>query len=169
MKPALLKAEALAQIVCGSLLSIIFASMVVVGGIQVFGRFLFNFTPSWAEEFQRYGQAWLVFLAIPFAYARAFHIAMTFLTKRLPLGVRRSLAVLVDLSWAGLGLILVMTGARIMSLGMIQKSPGMGASMALVYSVIVISGTYTTLLALRRLVIRDDVREEHTLEEEEAL
>lgn len=143
-----------AQTICGALLAIIFLSMVIVGGLEVTNRSLFSFSLSWSEEFQRYGQAWLVFLSIPFAYSRAYHIGMNFLADRFSAGARYALALSIDIAWAGLGVIMIVSGYRIVTLGWIQKSAGMGVSMAAVYSVIIISGAYMLILAARRLIER---------------
>ena len=59
-----------------------FLLIVIVGSLQVFNRFVLNMSLSWSEEFQRYGQIWIVFLGIPVAYRRGVHIGMELLSDR---------------------------------------------------------------------------------------
>jgi TRAP-type C4-dicarboxylate transport system permease large subunit len=52
----------------------IFAAMVVIGGLQVFHRFVLNSSLGWSEEAQVFGHIWIVFLGIPIAYRRGAHL-----------------------------------------------------------------------------------------------
>ena len=57
-------------------LFLIFLAFTIVGGLQVFNRFVLGLPLSWSEEFQKFGHIWMVFLAIPVAYRRGAHIGM---------------------------------------------------------------------------------------------
>jgi len=136
----------------GWALAAIFGAIVAVGGLQVFNRFVFNISLSWSEEFQRFGQAWLVFLGVALAYSRGLHIGTKFFLARLPLRVQRTVGFAIHATWLVVGIVFIVSGWRIMSVGARQLSAGMEISMGYVYAVIVISGIYIMLLALSRLV-----------------
>ena len=46
-------------------LFLIFLAFTLVGGLQVFNRFVLGLPLSWSEEFQKFGHIWMVMLAIP--------------------------------------------------------------------------------------------------------
>lgn len=144
--------ESGSRVICGAAIAALFGAMVLVGGLQIFNRFVLNASLSWSEEFQRYSQAWLVFLAVPLAYSRGMHIGMEFLSGRLPGLVRIALSALIDLTWAALGVVLLVSGSHIVSMGTYQHSSGLGLPMAYVHSAIVISGGYILFIAIVRLL-----------------
>lgn len=145
-----------------ALIVLLFAAIVLVGGLQVICRYGFNASLSWSEELQRYGLIWMVFLALVAGYRRGAHIGMTFLLERLPRGLRAPIGWGIDLLWLGLGLAMVgytagyqsaagMTFLRSVSR---QSSAGMGVRMDLVYACIVVGGVYLALAALHHLLGR---------------
>jgi len=70
--------------------------LLVVGG-QVFSRYVLNHSLFWSEELARYLFIYLVFLGAAIVLRRNGHIQVSFFVERLPPGVRRAIAVLVDL------------------------------------------------------------------------
>jgi TRAP-type transport system small permease protein len=138
--------------ICGMALSAIFAAIVIVGGLQVFNRFVLNISLSWSEEFQRFGQAWLVFVGVALAYSRGMHIGTRYFLNALPASVQKTVTIAIHATWCAVGIVFIVSGWRIVTVSANQESPGMGISMGYVYSVIVISGVYILLLGLSRLV-----------------
>lgn len=151
MHPAFLRVGLLFERAWQAALIIVLFAVVIVGGLQVFNRFVFNVSLSWSEEFQRYGQAWLVFLGIPVAYAKAMHIGTDFFVKKLPPAAQRLIARMIDAVWIAVGIVFMVSGYRIMTVGMNQYSPGLGLSMGIVYSIIVVSGVYIAVMGAIRL------------------
>lgn len=137
-----------------SLLAAIVAAMVVVGAVQVFGRYALNSSLSWTEEFQRFCHIWLVVLAIPVGYNRASHIGMEVLSKKLPARAQRALAVIVDAAWFVLGAAVTVSTARLLSAAKFQTSAGLGLRMDWVYSGIAAGGVYLAVSAARNLARR---------------
>jgi TRAP-type C4-dicarboxylate transport system permease small subunit len=45
-----------------ALIATLFFAIVVIGGLQVFNRFVLNQSLSWSEEFMVYANVWMVFL-----------------------------------------------------------------------------------------------------------
>lgn len=154
MRSAFVSLEAACQKVFGVALVVVFAAIVIVGGLQVFNRFVLNMSLSWSEEFQRFGQAWLVFLGVPLAYSKAMNIGSAFFIQRLPEIVRKILVILIDLTWLTIGAVLIVTGIRIVRVNANQLSAGMDISMAIVYSIVIVSGIYIALIAITRLVTK---------------
>ncbi len=145
-----------------ALIILLFAVIVLVGGMQVLSRYGFNASLSWSEELQRYGLIWMVFLALVAGYRRSSHIGMGLLLEKLPQAVQRFMGWFIDLLWLGLGLAMVVyTAAYQSAAGMTflksvsrQSSAGMGLRMDIVYACIVIGGAYLVLAALYNLLRR---------------
>jgi len=133
------------------IITVIFSLMVLVGGMQVFYRYVLRNSLSWSEEFQKYMHIWLIFLAIPLAYKKGAHIGMNIMFNKLPQKVQFILAVLIDVLWFGLGVVMVFYTTRIMKVAKLQTSPGLGLRMDLVYSCIIIGGVYLCLIALHKI------------------
>ena len=133
------------------IITVIFSLMVLVGGMQVFYRYVLRNSLSWSEEFQKYMHIWLIFLAIPLAYKKGAHIGMNIVFDKLPQKVRSFLTVLTDVMWFGLGIIMVLYTTSIMKVAKSQTSPGLGLRMDLVYSCIIIGGVYLCLIALHEI------------------
>jgi TRAP-type transport system small permease protein len=145
-----------------TLIVVLFAAIVLVGGLQVLCRYGFNASLSWSEELQRYGLIWIVFLALVVGYRRGAHIGMGLLLEKMPRVVQRPMGWFIDLLWLALGLAMVVFTAGyksaagmtfITSVGR-QSSAGMGVRMDIVYGCIVIGGAYLTLAAVHNLLRR---------------
>ncbi len=140
----------------------LFAAIVLVGGLQVVCRYAFNASLSWSEELQRYGLIWIVFLAMVVGYRRGAHIGMSLFLEKLPRFVQRPMGWLIDMLWLVLGLALVVfTAAYKSAAGLTflqsvsrQSSAGMSLRMDIVYACIVVGGAYLTLAALHNLLRR---------------
>lgn len=140
----------------------LFAMIVLVGGLQVFCRYLLNASLSWSEELQRYGLIWMVFLALVIGYRRGAHIGMNLVLLKLPRFIQVPMAWMVDLLWLGLGVAMVVytavyqTGAGLTFLRSVsrQSSAGLGLRMDIIYACIVVGGVYLTLSAVHALVCR---------------
>ena len=130
---------------------VLFSAILMVGGMQVFNRFVFGQPSSWSEEFQTFGFIWLVFFAVPVAYRRGTHIGMDTFSSRMPHRVRAWVAVLAELMWLGLAVAIAGFAAVIMGPTQFQRSPGLDLRMDWVYAGLVIGGCYLAWLAVGRL------------------
>ncbi len=137
-----------------ALIFILFAAMVVVGGLQVFNRFVLNQSLSWSEEFQKYAHIWIIFLTIPVGYNRASHIGMRLLVDKLPARLRKILIYVNDLLWLALGASVVVFTLHIMRVARFQTSSSLRLRMDYVYFGLVLGGSYLILSALRKIVGR---------------
>ena len=145
-----------------ALIVLLFAVIVLTGGLQVLCRYVLNASLSWSEELQRYGLIWMVFLALVAGYRRSSHIGMSLFLEKLPRAVQRPMGWFIDLLWLGLGVAMVFyTAAYKSAAGMTflksvsrQSSAGLGLRMDIVYACIVIGGAYLVLAALHNLLRR---------------
>ena len=132
-------------------LFLIFLVFTLVGGLQIFNRFVLGLPLSWSEEFQKFGHIWMVFLAIPVAYRRGAHIGMDMVYQLLPKGPQKAIQLAVELMWLWLAFALIKYTLAIMVVAKNQDSPGLGLRMDYVYVGLVIGSAYLALVALRRL------------------
>ena len=132
------------------LIFVLFFLIVIVGGMQVFNRFVLNQSLSWSEEFMVYAHIWIVFLAIPVAYNRGSHIGMNLFVKDLPPKTQTVMTLAVDLMWLLLASAIVFYTTVVMGVASNQTSPALGLRMDRAYLSLVIGGSYLGLLALRK-------------------
>lgn len=134
-----------------ALVVVIFGAMIVVGAAQVFNRYFLNASLSWSEEFQRYGQIWLVFLAIPVAYRRGMHMGIEGLRNFMGDTGRRWLMRTIDILWLVLGGAIALGTFQFMGRLATQRSAGLGLPMNWVYAGILIGACYMIFIGVRRL------------------
>ncbi len=132
-------------------LFLIFLAFTLVGGLQVFNRFVLGLPLSWSEEFQKFGHIWMVMLAIPVAYRRGAHLGMDMLLRLFPAPARRVVGFLTEALWLILAVAIGWYTLAIMQIARHQDSPGLGIPMDRVYSGMVIGSLYLAFVALRRL------------------
>jgi len=133
------------------LIFVLFFLIVIVGGMQVFNRFVLNQSLSWSEEFMVYANIWMVFLAVPVAYNRGSHIGMNLFVKGLPPRGQLILALAVDSMWVVLAAAIVFYASVVMGVASNQNSPALGLRMDRAYLSLVVGGAYLGLLALRKV------------------
>jgi TRAP-type C4-dicarboxylate transport system permease small subunit len=132
-------------------LFLIFLAFTLVGGLQVFNRFVLGLPLSWSEEFQKFGHIWMVMLAIPVAYRRGAHLGMDMLLRLLPRAAQRIVGLLTEVLWLVLALAIGRYTLVIMQVAKNQDSPGLGIPMDYVYVGMVIGSVYLAFVAFRRL------------------
>lgn len=118
---------------------------------QVVARYVFGSPPSWTEELARYLQVWLVMLASPVCLARGMHLAVDYISPRLPSGPRRGLRILVATLVGIFSLLLTVYGFQLLRVASIQVSPALQISMVWAYLVIPVSGALMTLVSVRSI------------------
>ena len=96
---------------------------------QVGARYLFGSPPSWTEELARFLQVWLVLLASPVCLRRGMHLAVDYVSPRLPPGARVALRTGVLLISAVFCLTFAVYGTRLLAVADLQTSPALGISM----------------------------------------
>ncbi len=133
------------------LIAALFFAIVIVGGMQVFNRFVLNQSLSWSEEFMVYANVWMVFLAIPVAYRRGSHIGMNLFVKGLPPRAQLGMMLAIDTLWLVLAAGIVVYAVVVMGVASHQNSPAMGLRMDRVYLSLVVGWSFMILLSLRKI------------------
>src|SRR6266850_1894956 len=84
-----------------ALAAAIFGLIVCIALIQVFCRYVINYSLSWSEEAQIFGHIWIVFLGIPIAYRRGAHLYIETFCDKLPPGPRSVFNLLLAIALVG--------------------------------------------------------------------
>ena len=134
-----------------SAIVIIFASLIIVGGMQVFNRFVLNASLSWSEEFQKFAHIWLVYFAIPVAYNRGSHIGVDLLQKLMPGKLRWLMLFVTDLLWLCLASAVIFFTYKVMQVARFQTAPGLGITFDYAYLGLVIGGCYLFFVVTRHI------------------
>lgn len=132
-------------------LFVIFLVFTLVGGLQVFNRFVLNLPLSWSEEFQKFGHIWMVMIAIPVAYRRGAHLGMDMVLRLLPQALQSGVGLLTEILWLALAVAIGRYTLVVMQIAKFQESPALGWPMNYVYSGMVIGSAYLAFVALRRI------------------
>lgn len=112
----------------GLMLSIVF--------LQVISRYLFSYTPSFAEELSRYLFVWVVFLSLPLVAKSGGHMAIETLTSRISGTKLKVCRILGDICTLVFLAIMVYNGYFMVTIAHYQTSPAMVIPMSYVYCVI---------------------------------
>lgn len=130
---------------------VIFGLLVIVGGMQVFNRYVLNQSLSWSEEFQKFAHIWLVFLTIPIGYRRGSHIGMEFLTRSFSEKGKKALNFFTNLLWLLVAIFIIYYTRVIMNVARFQTSPGLGIRMDFAYLGLFLGGVYLFISILRNI------------------
>lgn len=106
--------------------------MIGVTTMQVFCRFFLN-ALIWSEELTRFMLVAASLLGAAVAFKRGSHIAVTFLVMKLPSGVRKVVALVVQFIGIAFFFIVAYYGILLMRSEGSQTTPAMGISMGWVY------------------------------------
>ncbi len=112
----------------GIMLSIVF--------LQVISRYLFSFTPSFAEELSRYLFVWVVFLSLPLVAKNGGHMAIETLTSRIKGKKLKFCRVLADVFTIIFLFVMIWNSVKMVQIAHFQTSPALVLPMSYVYSVI---------------------------------
>ncbi len=126
------------------------ALLLVVGG-QIFSRYVLNHSLFWSEELARYLFIWLVFLSAAMVLRREGHIQVSFFVERLAPGLRRAIAILVDLLLLWFTATIFVQSIRLASMVWTVPTAAMEIPWTLVYLGIVLGMTAMVLVTLGAL------------------
>lgn len=133
------------------IVALLFLLMTIVGGMQVFNRFVLNSSLSWSEEFQKFSHIWIVYLTLAIGYERGSHISMRIVVDRFPPRLQSVMALGNDILWLLLAGALVYYTGVIMSVAKFQISPGLGVRMDFIYFGLLFGGCYLALCVLKKV------------------
>lgn len=122
----------------------------MVGAVlmQVFGRYVFNYSITAAVETATFAQIWMVLLGAGYAMRQRMHVNIDVVIQMLPAHWARLLLVPV----AGLCLwflwVVFVGGVRLLDLGAIQRSPALQIPMTIPYLALPLAAAYFALEAV---------------------
>ncbi|MBA7533034.1 hypothetical protein ES705_25269 [subsurface metagenome] len=129
-------------------ITIMFALLVLVVFMQVVARFVFNDPFRWSEELARYLQVWMIILTSSICIREGTHLAVDYATHILPFVCRKLLKLLVLLLMMSYLIVVIVYGARIVSVITRQVSPAMQIPIYIVYLAVPIGGSLMFIEAL---------------------
>src|SRR5699024_3149795 len=147
--------------------AILFAVMVLAVVWQVFTREVTQSPAAWTEELARYVFVWTALVGATLVFSERGHIAVSFVVDRLPLPVRKLVAVLIQLVILLFAVvILVIGGAAAAQNTWTQQLTALPGTIGQAYLVLPITGVMIALIAIVNAV--EDLRGQGPLTRETA-
>jgi TRAP-type C4-dicarboxylate transport system permease small subunit len=129
------------------------AALTLLVGIQIAGRFLFDYSIFWSDELARFLLVWAAFLGMSAGVRRGSHPAVDGVVRALPPGAARvafGAALACSLLFF---LVMVGYGTLLVQRTWLQRSPSLGLRMGLPYLAVpvagILMGLHTIALVLR--------------------
>lgn len=126
--------------------------IVTVVGVQVFGRYVLNDTPVWAESTALVLILYVTMLGAAVGVRDAGHIGLESLLILVPDSLRLKLEVVIHLLVGTFGLIMAWNGAVLAESVMGYKIPTLGLSEGVNHLPLVIAGALIALFSLEHIV-----------------
>lgn len=135
------------------LLAALMGALVLAVSWQVISRYVLSAPSVWTEELARFLLVWIGVLGASYAYRARVHLAIDLLPRKL--GVRKGAGLeAVNASLVGVfaAVVMMFGGGRLVLITweLNQISPALGWPMAVVYSVVPLSGALLMLFACLR-------------------
>ena len=122
--PALQLARRIEQLIDG-LCVLMLVVMTAAMCWQVFGRYVLDRSPAWAEELARYMMVWITFIGAVAVLREGGHLTVTALVDALPPAGKRVLLALRDLIMIGLCGLLAWKSGEFALLNLSQDTPAL--------------------------------------------
>ena len=143
MKPVERGIALLCQVILWITMAVVFAILVC----NTVLRYATGASLQWANELPELLFPWMVMAGVVLAALHGAHITTSFLVERLPLGVRRVVAVVAWLAVAGLYATLSVATWRMLDIVHDEKSPIMGVPGSVTYGAVMIGMVLLAVLA----------------------
>ncbi len=119
---------------------VMLVAMTVIICYQVFLRYIFNSSPSWAEEISLVFLIWFGILSIPIGVKLHLHIGIEYLFNRLPKRAQWILARIIYFLIAAFGLVMITAGIQLVQFMAMSTLPATKLPSAVKYAVIPLAG-----------------------------
>jgi TRAP-type C4-dicarboxylate transport system permease small subunit len=126
--------------------------IVTVVALQVFGRYVLNDTPTWAESTALVLILYVTMLGAAVGVRDAGHIGLESLLILVPDALRLKLEVVIHLLVGAFGLVMAWNGALLAESVMAYKIPTLGLPEGINQIPLVIAGTLIALFSLEHIV-----------------
>lgn len=126
------------------------AALVVIVGVmgwQVFGRYVLNSTPTWAEQLSILLIAYITFLLAAVGVAERTHLSVDILLDNLPAGPRRLVELIRDLAVLGFGAVVAVQAFGLVQFNTRRQIPLLGVPESLRALPAAIGGALIVLFA----------------------
>lgn len=107
---------------------------------QVIMRYVFNNSPSWAEEIALILMIWFGILSIPIGVRLHLHIGIEYVFKKFPLKAQWVFSRVIYLLIAAFGLVLIVSGFQLVQYMSMSTLPATKLPSAVKYAVIPLAG-----------------------------
>lgn len=124
--------------------------MTLIISVQVFGRYVLNASPVWAEQAALLILIWCVFIAAAAGVREGFHIRISVMVDRLPKSLRGISNLVSNAIVAFFGLAMIFFGIELASATWHHVIPTLGIPRGFAYVPISISGFLITLFSMER-------------------
>jgi TRAP-type C4-dicarboxylate transport system permease small subunit len=138
----------LQNLACG-----IYLLLISVGFLQVFFRYVLNYSLSWTEEIGRYSFVWLTFVGAALCVLNESHIGLDLFIKRLSHRNQFIFQIFVDLSIMAFLLFLIFQGSLITQKTVRQVSAALHIPMSVFYFSIPL-GAFFMLVNTCRIMVK---------------
>ena len=139
--------------------------MTAIIGWQVFGRYVLNSSPSWAEQAALTLMIWFVFLAAAAGVREGVHIRILAIQNAVSARLRSRLRLLAHLVVGACGMALAIWGGELVARTWSHVIPTLGLPRGVAYLPLPVSGLLIALFAVE--LILEDARGEESADAEE--
>lgn len=129
-------------------LALVLMTVIVIA--QVFGRYVLNTSPVWAEQAALLLLIWCVFIAAAAGVREGFHIRISVVIELFPPDVYRFVESVVNVVVAVFGIAMIIYGAELAEATRSHVIPTLGVTRSLAYIPIIISGSLVALFSIER-------------------
>ncbi|MCH1602353.1 MAG: TRAP transporter small permease [Luminiphilus sp.] len=124
--------------------------MTLIITVQVFGRYVLNASPVWAEQAALLILIWCVFIAAAAGIREGFHIRIVAVVDRLPYRLRGPTNLVSNTVVAFFGAAMIVFGVELASATWHHVIPTLGIPRGFAYIPISVSGVLITLFSIER-------------------
>jgi len=124
--------------------------MTLIITVQVFGRYVLNASPVWAEQAALLILIWCVFIAAAAGTREGFHIRIAAVVDRLPIRLRGPTNLVSNAVVAFFGVAMIVFGVELASATWHHVIPTLGIPRGFAYIPISVSGVLITLFSIER-------------------
>ncbi len=131
-----------------AILVIMVAAMVVIGGMQVFWRYVLRNSLHWSEEIMRYLNIWTIFLGISIGIPKGIHVSIDAVIRLLKKRVRLMVTLLIHGLTMIFFILLIVIGIKFTTFNIVQVSPAVRIPLSYIYVSLPIGGILGLLFTI---------------------
>ncbi len=137
------------MVIIGQILLVL---ITVLTCVQVFCRYVLDFSLRWSEEVPLIMMVWFGFISLAIGVKKKLHISIELFFRMFPLSVQKVLLKFVDLSILIFGIIMIVYGWKLAGLMMASTMPATKMPTGYLYAIVPISGVFVAFDSLMNLL-----------------